>query len=153
MRKISLGRSISALANLCVLAGVLLLVYELNQNRQAMEAQTRSDLSEQVMNMIVNTYLEHPELMQRAENGGPLSEDDYWRFTNISLVEFRYHENVFYQYRQGLYEEAEYLAQREMLKNIYSQKNKVDVWCSVRAGFSPFFVDEINGLLSNYTCE
>ena len=153
MKKIGLGQAISALANLGVLAGVLLLVYELHQNRQAMEAQTRSDLSEQVMNMIVNTYLEHPELMQRAEEGEQLSGDEYWLFTNISLVEFRLHENVFYQYRQGLYEESEYLAQRETLKSIYSQKNKVDVWCAVRTGFSPLFVDEINGLLTNHSCE
>ena len=140
-------------ANVGVLIGIILLVVELNQNRQAMEAQTRSDLSEQLMTMIANTYLEYPELMQRAEEGDQLSEDDRWLFSNISMLEFRYHENVFYQYRRGLYEESEYLAQRETLRRIYSEKNKVDTWCSVRAGFSPLFVDEIDGLLTNYSCD
>jgi hypothetical protein len=154
MKKIDLGQGVGILANLGVLAGVLLLVYELNQNRQLMESQTRSDLSQQVMNMIVNTYLENPELVQRAEKGEQLSEDEYWRLTNISLVEFRYHENVFYQYRRGLYEESEYLAQRDFLRDtVYSQRYKVDVWCAVRAGFSPQFVAEIDGLLTSYQCE
>ena len=121
MKQPDLSATIGVLANVGVLAGVLLLVYELNQSRSAMEAQTRSDLSEQVMNMI---------------------------------VEFRYHENAFYQYEQGLYEEPEYLAQRETWKNlVYSQPHKVNVWCSVRSGFSPRFVAEIEStVLASRSC-
>ena len=154
MKQPDLSATIGVLANAEVLAGVLLLVYELNQSRSAMEAQMRSDLSEQVMTMIVDTYLEHPELMQKAERGDPLTDDEMWMFLQISIVEFRYHENAFYQYEQGLYEKPEYLAQRQTWKNlVYSQPHKVNVWCSVRSGFSPRFVAEIEStVLTSRSC-
>ena len=40
MKKIDLGQTLGILANVGVVFGILLLAYELNQNRQMMEAQT-----------------------------------------------------------------------------------------------------------------
>jgi len=45
MKKIDLGQTLTILANVGVLAGILLLVFELNQNREMMRAQTRSELA------------------------------------------------------------------------------------------------------------
>lgn len=41
MKKLDMGQSLGILANVGVLFGILLLVYELNQNRQMMEAAVR----------------------------------------------------------------------------------------------------------------
>jgi hypothetical protein len=50
-KKIDLGQSIGILANIGVLIGVLLLAYELNQNRRMMRAQTRNSIAETVINL------------------------------------------------------------------------------------------------------
>ena len=70
------------------------------------------------------------------------------------MAQLRYHENVHYQYRNGLYEEAEFSAQRDYWRNnVFHSEGFVEVWCSVRLGFSPEFVAEINALLTTYRCE
>ncbi len=43
MRKLDLGQTVGILANVGVLIGVLLLVYELSLNRHIVEAQTRDE--------------------------------------------------------------------------------------------------------------
>ena len=46
MRNIDLGQTAGILANLGVLVGILLLVYELSQTRDMTRAQTRNELSQ-----------------------------------------------------------------------------------------------------------
>ena len=50
MKKIDLGQTLGIVANVGVIAGILLLAYELNQNRQMMQAQTRNAISETIVN-------------------------------------------------------------------------------------------------------
>ncbi len=45
MKKLDLGQTTLMLGNLGVILGILLLVYELFQNRQTMEAQTRNSIA------------------------------------------------------------------------------------------------------------
>ena len=52
MKKVDLGQAITILANVGVIAGILLLAYELNQNQRMMQAQTRSQISDTLVNML-----------------------------------------------------------------------------------------------------
>ncbi len=45
MRKINVGQTVGILANVGVIAGIVFLVFELQQNREMMRAQTRNELS------------------------------------------------------------------------------------------------------------
>ena len=45
MKKLDLGQIAHLLGNLGVIVGILLLVYELNQNRSMMPAQTRNSIA------------------------------------------------------------------------------------------------------------
>ena len=49
MKKIDRGQTISLVANIGVLIGILLLVFELNQNRVVTEAQTRSAITASII--------------------------------------------------------------------------------------------------------
>ena len=51
MKKIDRGQTISLLANIGVLIGILLLVFELNQNRALIEAQTRSAITASIIQL------------------------------------------------------------------------------------------------------
>ena len=52
MKKIDLGQTIGVLANIGVLIGILLLVYELSQNRQMMKAQTRNEIAQSTYELL-----------------------------------------------------------------------------------------------------
>jgi hypothetical protein len=49
-----LSQLLGLVANLGVLVGVLLLVYELNQNREMMRAQTRHDISSEFVSLMTS---------------------------------------------------------------------------------------------------
>ena len=139
-----------------MLVGILLLAYELNQNRQMMRAQTRTSLAQGVTDLVLTMASdeETSSLLARGEAGEDLTADEATRFRRFVIAQLRYHENVHYQYRIGLYDEGEFLAQRATWKNIvFSQKGNTDIFCSTRQNFSPAFVAEIEGLLTTYTCE
>jgi hypothetical protein len=66
---------------------------------------------------------------------------------------FRYHENVHYQYRQGLYDESEYFAHREAWRVFFDlSKTAAKNWCDYRELVSPEFRAEIDSLLSENLC-
>lgn len=154
MKRIDIGHSIGILANIGVLAGILLLVYELNQNRLMIQAQTRTVLAQGVTDILyrLSTDNEISELWNRGNAGDELTESEASRFTRLVLSQLRYQENVHYQYRMGLYDETEFAAQREAWRRAYNTPGAAEVWCAVRMSFSPEFAAEINGLLGAGEC-
>ena len=155
MSRSDIGQIIGVLANVGVLIGIFLLVYELNQNRQMMEAQTRNAISETLINIRLaaasNTDL--VEAVGETLEGG-MSRERVAQFRTEAYFGaiFRYWENVHYQYRQGLYQESEYLAQREAWRGILSIEPIRDLWCSRLDIQSQDLVAEIDGLLET-PCE
>ncbi len=161
MKKLDLGQTLGIIANLGVLLGILLLVYELAQNRQMMRAQTRTVISDGLQTFLttvgsdpqVSSVYIRGNFGDAREFGDALSESEraqYWLLVNGLLS---YFENVHYQYRNGLYDETEFNAQREAWKRVFSQEGFAEVWCAVRHERSSEFVMEVNELLSTYKCE
>lgn len=150
MKKIELGQTLQLLGNAGVIVGIFLLAYELNQNRELMQAQTRSDITDQLLNIIfqeVNTP-GLPEALLKGFANEPLTPIEdlllEWRGTAY----WRYRENVNYQYRNGLYEDEEYLPQRDTwVRFINEQGFTRNNWCNRRDRLSEEFVSEINNLI------
>ena len=151
MHKIDLGQAITILANLGVLVGILLLAYELNQNRQMMEAQTRREVAQgivdQLSELASNRDLSDLEFRGRCETLD--SREDARRFFIFINSRMRYWEDVHYQYRQGLYEESEFLPFREAWRAFIRPRAVRDNWNRIKAGFSSEFVKEIDALIFN----
>jgi hypothetical protein len=156
MKPESMNQYVTLAANIGVLLGILLLAYELNQNREMMQGQTRTELAHKLADLTYQSAAdaEIANLMSRGDAGETLTEDERVRYFEFVQVFQRFHENVHYQYRNGLYDEIEFNAQRNAWKNaVYNSEGRVDVWCISQLGFSPEFVAEINGLLTTYKCE
>jgi hypothetical protein len=149
-----LNRWLSLAANLGVLAGIILLAFELEQNREMMRAQTRNELSEQIVDLLsqVATSDELSSLLFRAESGEPLSDEDIVQFQARALAMLRYFENVHYQYRQGMYDEEEFAAQQDAWRGFMTNAPYVSVWCAWREKFSPDFKVAFDALLSTQKC-
>jgi uncharacterized protein (TIGR02246 family) len=137
-------------ANLAVLLGIVLLIAELNQNRDLMRAQTRHELAMGIVDLL-QTPAENPQLadvMFRALAGEPLTPTELFQFQLRTNALFRYWEDVHYQYREGLYDEGEFARQRAAwgatMANAQLTRN---YWCRVRALYSPEFAAEMDALL------
>ena len=156
MDKDRLNRWLTLGANLGVLVGIILLILELDQNREMMRAQTRNELSVGVVDLLsqVATDTQLAGLIRRADSGEDLTPDEYVQYEHRSAALFRYFENVHYQYRLGLYDEAEFSKQKEAWRKHFAIGGKIRVafWCVYRETTSAEFMAEIDSLLPTESC-
>ena len=97
MDKDRLNRWLTLGANLGVLVGIILLIFELDQNREMMRAQTRHDLSVQIVDLLSQgaTDIQLASLLRRADaSGEDLTPDEHWQYAHRMAAMFRYFENV-----------------------------------------------------------
>ena len=146
---------LSLLANLGALIGLLLIVAQLRQNRDLMRAQIRHDLSMGIVEML-NVPAGNAQLasvLRRGELGVPLTADEQFQFDVRTNALLRYWEDVHYQYRQGLYDEVEFSAQREAWgATIGRSVGLAAYWCRVRELYSPEFMAELDALQPPDSC-
>jgi len=149
------GQTLQLLGNAGVIVGILLLVYELNQNRQMMRAQTRNALSEQLVDIVLNdaNSQELTEINLKAAAGEALTPTEASRYYSRWVANFRYWENVNYQYRNGLFDDEEYSGHREAWREILSTPRARDLWCQRRNRQSAGFRAEIDDLLGANKCD
>jgi len=149
------SRWLATLAQLGVIIGLVLLVFELNQTRDLMQAQTRHDLSSSIVALLLS-IAENPELahvMFRGDAGEELSPVEQYIYETRGRALFRYWENVHYQYRKGLYDRGEFSSQRDAwAAYLGTSSGAASTWCGMRGEFSPEFRAELDGVLLTTGC-
>jgi hypothetical protein len=155
MKKIDLGQGLGILANLGVIAGILLLVFELSQNRDMMRAQIRNELARSLpdfLSLVIDNR-EFADVMVQANEGEPLSDTDALRVNTYLELSFRYWENVHYQYRQDLYDESEFSRHKDtMAAVIDGSPSMYSYWCAERLLYSVPFMEFMDELLGGPSC-
>ena len=150
-----LNRWLTLGANVGVFVGIILLIVELDQSREAVQAQTRSDLSQAIVEhlTLIASDGELASLRRRIDLGEEATEDEKYRYSTLTRALVRYWENVHYQYRAGLYDESEFAAHRIAIRDHFaSSKAVVEFWCGSRHAMSQEFAEEIDSLLTTYSC-
>ena len=150
-----LNRWLTLGANVGVLIGIILLVIELDQNRDMMRAQARNEIASELVNLLSMSAgnSELASIMRRANAGESLTADELFQFRERQVAIFRYWENVHYQYRQGLYDKSEFARQKDAWRAYVNQSKAVaDQWCSIRGAVAEDFGAEIDGLLVHFSC-
>ena len=142
-------------ANFGVLIGIILLIVELDQNREMIRAQSRSDISRHISDhlSLIGSDIQLASLMRRAEAGEELSDDEETQQFYLFVANKRMWENIHYQYRLGLFEEKEFEAERAAWRFLINKdKTFAKNWCLTRRNYSPEFVVELEGLLNEDVC-
>ena len=150
-----LNRWVTLGANIGVLVGIILLIVELDQNHEAVQAQTRSNLSQGIVDHLsmIASNEQLASLRRRIDAGEEATVDERYQYEAITRALVRYWENVHYQYRQGLYDDAEFTAHREAIRGYFANsKAIVRFWCMSKHAMSREFAEEIDGLLTTYNC-
>ena len=146
---------IGVAANVAGLVGLLLIVVQLQQNRDLMRAQIRHELAVGIVDLLqvpaANAQL--ASVLRRAERGDSLTADEAYQHSMRSNALLRYWEDVHYQYRRGLYDEEEFSRQRDAWEN--AMRKSVELlryWCDVRHMYSSLFAAELDALLPPDAC-
>ena len=151
-----LNRWLTLGANLGVLVGIVLLLVELDQNRDMMRAQTRHQLAMGLVELQIATGTNQQlvELLDRADDGEALTEAEQRQIGYRFNALIRYWENVHYQYRQDLYDKAEFAKQKEAWRKTFENGPAImSYWCRKRLEYSPEFMAELDGLLPTKNCK
>ena len=150
MKKIDLGQAITILANFGVLIGILLLVFELNQNRVVTEAQTRSAITASIIDlseMISQSPMGMTIYEKRLDKEPLTAKEIYWQ-RGASRAVFRHWENVYFQYRAGLFHEEELDTYRVYWRNVTRCRTwEQDFWANAKMQFNPHFRGEMDSIL------
>ena len=150
-----LNRWLRLAAQVGTIVGIFLVIYELNQNRELMKSRIRNDLTAGIVTLQqgVSENSQLADVIARAVAGQKLTPGEALQFGNQLSAIYRYWENVHYQYRAGLFDEAEFSTQKRAW-DLLLNDNAANVrhWCSTRNMYSPEFVVEINMLLNKFKC-
>ena len=106
-----LNRWLTLGANLAVLVGLVFLVVEINRNNEMMRAQTRSGITDAIIDNVKLGM--DPRVIvayQKQRSGQPLSDEESILLNQIASATLRLWENTHYQYRNGLFDDAEFQA-------------------------------------------
>jgi hypothetical protein len=157
MKKLDLGQTLQLLGSAGVIVGILLLVFELNQNRDMIRAQTRNELSSNLVELAIadSTDLALADVLSRGLNDGEQGTPaEQWIVMRRANAWFRYWENVHYQGRIGTYDEVEFSKQLEAIRSALAiRAGLVKYWCGARESYSPEFAAEIDAMLTTHRCE
>jgi hypothetical protein len=142
-------------ANIGVLIGIILLVVELNQNRDMIRAQTRNDISQQLSTRLQSlaTNDQLASAVRRGRDGDELTVDEEFQVYLYLVANLRDWENIHYQYRHGMFDEQEFDAEKNVWGWLINHSESFQkVWCSTRRNYSPEFVAELEKMITDDVC-
>ena len=104
MKKIDINETIQTLANLGVLAGIVFLAFEIQQNTEMTRAQITQSRADTAISL-AQAYFESeyiPEIQQKIGRGDELSDEEISRHLAFVRATLRNQDNNFQQFNQGL---------------------------------------------------
>ena len=155
MKSDNVSRWLTLGANIGVLIGIILLIVEINQNREMVRAQTRNAISQQLsarlLTVAANSQL--ASVQHRAEVGEKLTAEEEHQYFVYWVANMRDWENIHYQYLHGMFDDDEFEAERTTWRwLINSNMAFARNWCLTRNNYSPRFVAELESLLDEGVC-
>ena len=143
-------------ANLGVLGGIVLVILQLNQNERMIRAQTRHDIAMGIVDQLRDTAnnSQLAELSMRANAGAELTPAERFQAQLRVGALLRIWEDEHYQYRMGLYDEQEFVHERNNWRGVLASNQGIrEVWCRNSGNYSAEFAAEVNALLAPGACE
>ena len=106
-------------------------------------------LSETILDLL--DYQRHPLIisaLQKSHNGEKLTYEETYMLDNQAHMGWRHAENVFYQYRSGLFDEEEFFADQAAVKASLSEPYRLAHWRASRQWYSKEFRNYVDDLIS-----
>jgi len=136
----SFNEQLTLLANLGVIAGIVFLGIEINQNSKMMATQTRTDIALSVMHVI--EAQRNPgvvEANRKLAAGEELEFEDTYYLGNLARTTLRTWENTYYQYQNGLFSDSEFQADFSVWELSMPNPHMSQSWEREKLTYSPEF--------------
>jgi len=130
-----------AIGLLAIVASLIFLAVEINQNTNALFGQSRQSVLEAAQNELF-VLVEHPEVSLSVVKEGPLTPEENVRLDAYLAATLRAREYAYLQYRAGAIDEEQWNAEVAVAKSILNAE-RVRLWWSVvgRNNSSPEFAE------------
>ena len=133
-----------------VILSLVFVGFEVRQNSLMMRAQTRNEIARTVIESLDSER--EPGLADAfrrwLDGADPLPEDEFY-FNSYARALLRMWENMFYQYQNGLFDEAEFDAEMVAWVRMTQYDWVIDFWNTYREEYSVGFRDIIDGLIAD----
>jgi len=146
-----INKWLALVANVAVVVGIVFVALQLNQNSRMMKTQTRNAITESILNFQFNAQTSG--LRDVEEKGtrdlASLTAEETRQLFQLYVSNLRLWENIHYQYRNGVFDEAEFAAERNSWKALGERTPLLrGAYCQLRqrGSLSPAFVAEMDKL-------
>ena len=156
MKGIDVGRAVGILANVGVIAGIVFLAIEINQNTEMMEAQMSQARTEAAMaeaQSIYNSEYVLP-LLDSIDQGQSLTNMERQRFAHYLRAFNRNQDNQLWQYRQGLLGENIPRSIRSAVRaELAARPLAREIWASTKDIYTDDYVEMVDAIIAEYLAE
>jgi hypothetical protein len=135
-------------ANVGVIAGIVILAIEIRQNSDAVRAQTRAQLAEEVTELFsVNMNdKEYASVLMRGNNLDDLTPVEQYQYYRHRSAWVHYWNNMAYQYEMGMYDESEFELQISTIRADMETFPGLKIhWCNNKYAATKRLVEAIEG--------
>ena len=152
MKKLDSGQTISILANLGVISGIVFLAVEINQNTQATVAAASEELTNQSLeyfslgmdNQVIARAL------HKDATGQELDSFERDQLQRHQYLNFRVFESAYLQYLRGFYDESEWDRYRRIIRSrLTTDRNARQMWDDSLDTWTEEFSAEVNSILES----
>jgi len=156
MNTSKLNEWLTITANLGVIAGIVFLAIEVQQNTEIMQAQTQDSITEKQMDWYMNIGTSEfaSDLYFKGREEGVLAFEvdsaEINAFNFIAHANPRIWENEWYQYKKQLFEDDEFLARSRIWPVLLSSPGFRAVWDSQKGIYAPDFREYLDAKLEGY---
>ena len=155
MKISAVNESVSLIANIGVIASIVFLGLEMQQNTAMMQSQTRNSIVENQLTFyerIIDNYdFARIESEFRADpdiDPYPTGSPERFQYTLYVASQLRMWENEFYQYQIGLFDSDEFEARTNLWRAQISNPTKLESWRGQERSFAPDFRNYLNEIIA-----
>ena len=146
-----INKWLALIANVAVVIGIVFVALELNQNSRMMKTQTRNAITESILNFQFNAQSSGLRDVEEkaARDLSSLTAEETRQLFQLYVSNLRLWENIHYQYRNGVFDEDEFAAERNSWRALGERTPLLrGVYCQLkqRGALSPAFVTELDKL-------
>ena len=153
MKISAINESVSLIANIGVIASIVFLGLEMQQNTAMMQSQTRNSIVENQLSFYEraienNDFAEVIADKRSDSNVYPIGSPESFHYTLFIASQQRMWENEFYQYQIGLFDQDEFEARTNLWKREISVPANLQAWRRAEDSYAPDFRSYLNGMIS-----
>ncbi len=126
-----------------VVVTLLYLSVQVRQGAHLMRSQSRQALMTHDRE-VLSLYLDNMDVFDKLADEETLSRTDQRRFTCLWIINMRNREHEWFQYKDGILDEATWLSYRQIMRLILASKWHRKWWNSGKMAFDPGFVEMVD---------